>query len=262
MNLIAENITVTHPTIARAIAARDPLPILSVVELANRAGAGSLDLNLGPSRRGGVEALGFLLELLGTVWDKGIWIDTTDVELMAQAVECWPHAVTLNGYSGGGDREGIARLAASTGMELVIFLMHGATVPVMAEERLALAAELMGHLAEVGVEQQNVVIDPVLAPLGWMDGQRMNGELIKVLKALPGLFGEEVRTVIGLSNLVTGSTGQKRVKWLEGAFVSMAAGAGLTHVLCDISDNGVTAAVKAVDVFSDRRPFAPSEFSR
>ncbi len=262
MKLVAENITITHDTIARAVAVRDAAPIAAVAREAVLARAAAIDVNLGPPRKGLGDALEFVLDVLEGEWKGEIWLDGSDAALMARGAARWPHAVTLNGYAGGEGREQVLELAASEGLDLVVFLMTPQGIPRSADERLGLCAELVGRAAEAGLGPERLIIDPVLAPMGWMDGQELNAGLFTVLRALPELFGPDIRSVVGLSNLVTGATGAARVKWLEECFLAKADGAGLTHAMVDVTRAGIVATAQALNVFDNGSPFAPADFDR
>jgi 5-methyltetrahydrofolate corrinoid/iron sulfur protein methyltransferase len=259
--VVAENLTVTDSAVRRSVDEKTPQPILAIADQARRAGVRHLDINLGPRRKGSAEALNFVLNTLEGHWQGSLWIDTVDARLMELAAQTWRGQLVLNGYSGGGEREEVLEVAARYDCDLVVFLMSGGCVPAQTDERLALAAELLGRCGEAGIGPERILVDPLVAPLGWMDGQARNASLFEVLRELPGLFGPGIRSVVGLSNLVTRSTGQERVAWLEEVFLSAAWGAGLTHVMLDVGNATLLRTVRALEVFHGDRPFAPGDFT-
>lgn len=261
MKLVAENLTITSAAIRRAVAGGDPLPLRTIARKARSAGAYAIDVNLGPRRKELAHAVDFVLDALDGFWDRELWIDGSDAGAMARAARRWPHGVTLNGYSGNCGREEILRVAADFGLDLVVFLMTDRGIPPSADERLALAAELVGRANEAGVETSRIIIDPVLAPVGWMNGQALNAALLATLRELPGIFGMEMRSVLGLSNLLTTSAGVRPPEWLDEAFLALAAGAGLTHAMVDIENPRFSSLAKALSMFAGESPFAAAEFS-
>jgi 5-methyltetrahydrofolate corrinoid/iron sulfur protein methyltransferase len=260
MILVAENLTITNSEIAQAVRDRDAGPILRVVKLAERTGAPYLDLNLGRGRQGGPVALEFVLDVLRGNWKGGILVDTAEASLMDRAARLWRDSVVLNGFSGDEGRDGVLDVAAEHGTELVVLLMARG-VPKSVEDRLALAADLVGRCAKRGIGLDRVWIDPVVSPLGWADGQERNAALMQVLRRLPEVFGAPVKSIVGLSNLTTGATGAKRVPWLQEVFLAAAAGAGLTHAMVDVRNSGVVRTAKAIQVLEGGRLYAPEEFS-
>ena len=83
---IAENLTVTHPAMARAIETRDPAPLVALVRHARTVGVELLDVNLGPKGKQSFETMAFVLETLAQHWGGGLWLDTTDAQLMEQGI--------------------------------------------------------------------------------------------------------------------------------------------------------------------------------
>lgn len=263
MILVAENLTVTDPSVAAALAERNPAPLRSVAAFAEAAGAEYLDVNLGPGARGGLEALTFVLDALAGCWQGGLLIDTTQVSVMEEAARRapdWPGPVVLNGYSGDPGREEVLDVAAACGLELVVFLMARG-VPRSLDERLALAAELVERCRLRGVARERLWVDPVVAPLGWADGQALNADLMRILRVLPDVLGGPCRTILGLSNLTTGASGGPRIPWLEEVFLAQAAGAGLTHAMVNVRNPAIARVARALDVLGGERLFAPGEFA-
>lgn len=262
MILVAENLTVTDPGVARAVEERDPEPLRSLAGLACAAGARYLDVNLGTGPRGDPSSLDFVLGALAGHWDGGLLIDTTNPAVMRRAAEGWadwPGPLVLNGFSGDPGREEVPELAARHGLDLVVFLMASG-IPRTVDERLALAAHLVGVCQEAGVALDRIWVDPLVAPLGWMDGQELDAGLVEVVRGLPALFGQPVRTLVGLSNLTTSAAGGSRVPWMEEVFLALAAGAGLTHAMVNVRNPRILRVAKALEALAGRRAYAPLEF--
>lgn len=260
MILVAENLTVTCGEVCRAVREGDPRPLLRLAEQARDAGAGFLDVNLGSGRWGGPESLAFVLRVLSGMWDKGVLVDTTNPAGVERACQVWQGPMVLNGYSGDPGREAILDVAARHGTELVVLLMEKG-IPRGVDARLALAAELSGRCEEKGIGLERLWIDPVVAPLGWVDGQEHDAGLLEVLRRLPEVLGGPVKTLVGLSNLTTRAAARAGVPWLQEVFLAAAAGAGLTHAMVDIRNVALVRVARALEVFKGDRLFAPEEFA-
>lgn len=261
MKLVAENVTITSRVLREAIDRRDAAPIQAIAALAAKSGAAAIDVNLGPRRKSIELSLDFILETLSGVWNGGIWVDGSDAELMHRASRLWNGPLTLNGFSGNSGREEVAKAAAALDCDLVVFLMTDSGIPQGVDQRLALAAELVGRANVMGVAESRIIIDPVLAPVGWMNGQALNADLLETLRRLPELFGPDIRSVVGLSNLLTTSAVIKPPSWLAETFLSLAAGAGLTHAMVDVSNQRFSEISRAIRAFRGDIPFAPADFS-
>lgn len=260
LTLVAENITVTDPAIQKAVLAEDPGPILQIARIAKTSGAQALDINLGPGKNRTASAT-FVIKTLTGQWDGALWLDGADAAVMETAASLWPGETVLNGYAGGGGREKILQLAAGLGTDLVVFLMTDKGIPKTLEERLALAAELAGRAEEAGIPINKLIIDPLIAPLGWMDGQELNSQLKALIGSLKEMFGEKTKTVVGLSNLLTRSTGSGSARNLDETFLAYAVGAGLTHAMVNIKNPGILKTAAALNIFEGNRPYAPGEFT-
>lgn len=259
MVLVADNLTVTNPEVARAIALGDPEPIRAIAVAGKAAGATYLDINLGPRRSGGTDVLRFVLQALEGVWNRGVLIDSARSELMETAAREWRGPVVLNGYSGDLGRDSVLDVASRYRLEVVVLLMDRG-IPRDAEERLALAADLVGRCAGAGVSLERLWIDPVVVPLGWSEGQAYDAAVLRTLRGLPALFGQPVKTMVGISNLTTGATGGHRLPWMQEVFLAAAVGAGLTHALLDIRQSQLVRTARALDVLTAERLFAAGEF--
>ncbi len=260
VKLIAENLTVADPVLLEAIQARNPGPLREIAGIAAAVGAEALDINLGPARKGLAEAMEFVLDALTDHWGGRLWLDGTDPKVMELAASRWRGGTVLNGYALDASREAVLDLAVEYKLDLVVFLMGRHGIPKSAAERLALAAELAGRAEERGLPLQNLVFDPVLAPLGWTDGQEINSALREILPGLRDLFGGEARSVLGLGNLVTRSTGGEKPRGIEELFLTYAAGLGLTHAMVNVKNADLLKAYRAVRIFEGLSPFAPGEF--
>jgi 5-methyltetrahydrofolate corrinoid/iron sulfur protein methyltransferase len=220
-------------------------------------------VNLGAGPRGGADALDFALGALAGHWDGGILVDTTNPGVMRRAGEAWgrwPGGLLLNGFSGDRGREAAPAIAARHGLGLVVLLM-AAGIPRGADERLALAAHLVGLCQDAGLGLDRLWIDPVVAPLGWSDGQDLDAGLLEVLRRLPQVFGEPVQTLAGLSNLTTGAAPGRRLPWMEEVFLALAAGAGLTHALVNVTNPRLVRVARAVEALEGRSLYAPEAFA-
>lgn len=260
MILVAENLTATSPAVARALAGRDPEPIAGIARVAAEAGVSWLDVNLGPRGRRSRADLSFVLDVLKDDWPGGILVDTTSPELMELAAKTWPGPVVLNGYADDPEREGALRVAADRGLDLVVLVM-GSVPPASLEERLVLCTTLLERCRRAGIGPERIIVDPLVSPLGWADGQARNAGFFQFLRTLPQILGEPVRTLAGLSNLLTRSAGGSRPGRVAQVFLAMAAGAGLTHVMLDVKDQGLLGTVKAIAVLEGERTYAAGEFT-
>ena len=261
MQIIADNIQVTDPLVAKALEEMDPLPIQDLAKKCADAGADRLDINPGPLTRNGEEKMAFLVEAVQEVCDLPLSLDTSNPSAMAAGLQVCRKKPILNGFSlEPAKLQNILPLAATFPCDITGFLLHpNGNVPGNAEERLTPAVELFQALLEKGIDPQRLLIDPVLVPLMWEDGTRHAMELLYVIRMLPELLGFPVRTVVGLSNLTSGRAPKEKKRLLEAAYLPMLASAGLDVVMMNISHQETLSVARACGVITRQGTFSWEE---
>ena len=252
MQLVADNIRITKPSISRALEDRDPGPIQDLARACARAGAEAIDINTGPLKKAPGEAMTFFVEAVQAVTDKPLLLDTTNAEAMAAGLSVSRHPVILNGISlEPAKLEHILPLAAKYDVDLVGFLLYAdSRVPRGNEARLAIALELAAAVEASGVSRKRLIIDPVVPPLSWDDGPDRARGILETLRMLPDVLGFKVKTMAGLSNLTTGAPDRCRKSLLETVYLSMLACAGLDYLLVDVLNPEVVNAAVAADILA------------
>ena len=253
MFLAADCIQANNPQVARALAELDPEPIKDLVLRATRAGARMIDVNpgyLSPKNEG---RMTFLVETVESVSDLPLILDSPWARVLARGLSAARGKTILNGASLDNRKlEEILPLAASSGADLVLLLMNENSVaPGELEEKLALALELREHCLSAGIPSERLIYDPLLPNLAEPDAVYKVGQCIKTIRLLASgaVFGEETRTMIGLSNLRSGMRDRTSIA-LETTCLGMAAGAGLYIALADPLQPETAEAVRLVEKFS------------
>jgi 5-methyltetrahydrofolate corrinoid/iron sulfur protein methyltransferase len=107
-----------------------------------------------------------------------------------------------------------------------------------------MALALFQRCRSAGLRADQIIFDPVVAPLLWQDGLQRNRELLEIIRRLPELLDFPVRTVAGLSNLTTGQQSPRARQQLEQAFLPMLASAGLSWLLFNIHHRETAASAR------------------
>lgn len=236
MLLIADNLQIINPTIAQAVAARDPGPIRELVARCRVAGAQAIDVNCGPMPRDPAGNTGFLVQTVREAIDVPLLIDTANPAVTAAGLRAGGPGVCINGFSLEPRRcNAMLQLAREYGADLICFLLHpDSRVPADLQERLQLAVEVFEAATAAGIEPRQIVIDPVVVPLTWDSGMAQARAVLDTILQLPQLLGFPVRTIAGLSNLTSGPAPAEKKALLESAYCAMLAGAGLDMLLCNV----------------------------
>jgi 5-methyltetrahydrofolate corrinoid/iron sulfur protein methyltransferase len=236
VRIVADNLHVIRPDIARALDSLDPGPIQALVRRCVQAGAQAIDLNCGPLTRAPEKRMTFLVETVQAVTDLPLLLDTTNPKALAAGLAAGGGRATINGFSlEPAKLEGILPLARQYNAEIVGYLLHpDSRVPHEADELMALAVALFAAYRAQDLDPARLIIDPVIAPLAWPDGTRHNRAALTLIRQLPELLGTRVRTMAGLSNLASGPIPLTRKIALEQAFLPMLAAAGLDLLLVNV----------------------------
>jgi 5-methyltetrahydrofolate corrinoid/iron sulfur protein methyltransferase len=258
MILIADNLQITQAVVERAIAKLQPKPIQELVLACQKAGAQMIDINTGPLPREGDKKMAFLVNTVQEVCDLPIVLDTVNLLAIEAGLQTARNRVIINGFSlEPHKREHILPLAKKYEADIIGYLLSpDGHVLSNADGRLQVAVELLSEFQKVGIGKEHLIIDPLIVPVIWQDGHLQAGQVLQTIRNLPDVLGFEVRTVVGLSNLTAGASGQPGRVLLEQVYLSMLAAAGLYMVLLNILHPETVAAAKASDALIGGKPFA------
>lgn len=236
MILIADNLTVTNASIAKAIDAMNPGPIQDLVFQCERAGAEAIDINPGPLTKNPEEKMTFLVATVQSVSGLPLLLDTTNPKALEAGLRVSLNPVIINGFSLEPKKlEFILPLAKRYNAEIIGYLLYpNGHVPTGEDDLIRIAVDLYEEFKKTGIEDSHLIIDPVVAPLMWENGMRHNQHILSLVRSLPDLLGFPVRTIAGISNLTSGPgpVGKKRIA--EQAYIPMLASAGLTFALLNV----------------------------
>lgn len=262
MYVIAENINVMSRSLGPAIRARDAKAVQEVARRLESAGADALDLNIGPARKDGVELMRFLVDAVAGVTRIRLCLDTTNADALAAGIDrCHELGLPLpiiNSVSMHPDRlEHVLPLAAETGCDLIA-LMMGEAVPRDADERLAMAFELVQAANSYGIPNDRLLLDPIILPLGLDVGQKSARDVQEVLRVLPDMFDPPVKTTCGLSNVSNGLPTDLR-SGVNCVYMAMLAALGLSSAIVDVLDPQMRRTLRLVRALRNESLFSVSD---
>ena len=269
MIIAADNLRITHPTMASALQRFDPEPIQALVRRCEAAGADWIDINSGPVTRDPEKKMAFLVEAACSVTRLPLLLDTTNPKALAAGLANSRNPTIINGFSLEPRKLAhILPLARQYRCDIIGFVLSPKSqVPIMEADCISVLLDLYREFQQAGLDNHQLIIDPVVAPLVWTDGARHNKDILSVIRNLPDLLGFPVRTIAGLSNLSAGNMPKEIKQLLQGAFLPMLVEAGLTCALMDVLHAPTVQAARAsdallgVDVFSWAALSAPRPLS-
>lgn len=187
-----------------------------------QAGADVLDVNMGvPDTDVEATMKRAIMELTMLV-DVPLSIDTLDPKAMEAGLKAYPGRPLINSVNAEPEQlERVLPLAKRYGAALLCLPLGKGDLPITAEERIALAKEIVLAAYDVGLRSQDLLLDPLVLTLA--SGQDSAVQTLRTLALYKETFG--FPTVMGLSNV---SFGMPQRPYLNGQFLTMALSHGLT----------------------------------
>lgn len=261
MILIADNLQITNPAISAAVDDMLADPILKLVRQYSAAGADMIDINAGPLTKHAEKKMAFLVETVQAACSLPIVLDTANPHAIEAGLQAGKNKIIINGFSLESHKlKYILPLAARYHSDIIGYLLNpDGHVPPDASGRLTVAIELLGKFQNSGLEKRQLIIDPIVAPLLWQDGQHQAKAVLETIRSLPDVLGFKVRTVAGLSNLTSGAGGQPNRRFLEQAYMAMLGGNGLDMALLNIFNAQSVKVARAITALTGGKPFAYDE---
>jgi 5-methyltetrahydrofolate corrinoid/iron sulfur protein methyltransferase len=235
MLLIGENIHIIAAGVKAAIETRDAAFIQDLAVRQVEAGAGVLDLNIGPQKKHGAEIMPWIVEVVQQVTDVPLSLDTTNLAAMEAGLRVCRQPAILNSASADPARlDSVMGLAAAHGARVIALTMGVDGIPTTADGRAAIAMETLLPAAEAaGVPVADVLLDPlVLTVTCNQDVARESVEAIRMFKMMTD---PPPTTVVGLSNISNGCPPETR-PLINRTLLVMLLGAGLDSVIADPLD--------------------------
>ncbi|MDM8524033.1 dihydropteroate synthase [Desulfococcaceae bacterium HSG8] len=259
--LIADNLQIINPVIGKAVDEMNPGPIQEMVKQCETAGAEAIDINSGPLTRDPEKKMTFLIKAVQEVSDLPVLIDTANPRAMEAGLCANKKQAIINGFSAEPAKlELILPLAKRFDTDIIGYLLYpDSHVPPDGAERLSVAIELYSEFQKAGIAEERLIIDPVVAPVIWGDGNIQDMEILSVIRQLPEVLGFPVRTIAGLSNLTTGQGPGEKKLLLERTYLPMLAGSGLSMVLLNIFHRESMRVAKSCRALTEPKVFAWEE---
>jgi 5-methyltetrahydrofolate corrinoid/iron sulfur protein methyltransferase len=230
---------ITDQALAAAIDRMDPQPICRIVRECESAGAQAIDINSGPLMRDAEKKMTFLVEAVRSATRLPLLLDTanhTALEAGLLACKSHPFPPIINGFSLESKKlEHILPLAKKYHAHIIGYiLLPNSHVPINEDECITVVLELYKEFQKAGLDDEQLIVDPVVTPVIWEDGVRHNMSILSVMRSLPDLLGFPVRTIAGVSNLTTGKLPRDKKQLLEQSFIPVLAASGLSMALLNV----------------------------
>jgi 5-methyltetrahydrofolate--homocysteine methyltransferase len=212
------------------------------------AGAQMLDINAGIPLADEPAILAKTIQLVQSLVDVPLSIDSSIVEALEAGLAVYKGKPLLNSVTGEEERlERVLPLVKRYGAAVIAISNDETGISEDPDVRYAVAKRIVERAADHGIPRSDVLVDPLLMPIGAM---RTAGR--QVFHILGRLRDElRVNSSCGASNV---SFGLPNREGINGAFLSMAIASGLTSAITNPNSEGVKRAVMAADVLMGNDP--------
>jgi 5-methyltetrahydrofolate--homocysteine methyltransferase len=209
-------------------------------------GADVLDVNVGVPGLDEVEMVKKVVEVVTSVTDVPLCIDSGNPEVLAAGLKAAPGKPLINSVSGEEKRLAtVLPLAKERGAALIGLTMDDKGIPATAEERCAVAEKILNRAAQLGIPAEDIIIDPLVLTVG--SDSKAALITLQTVELVRRNFGVNVN--LGASNV---SFGLPERPTVNAAFLTIAIQAGATCSITDPAKLGQT--IRAADLLLGRDP--------
>ncbi|MCB2102818.1 MAG: methyltetrahydrofolate cobalamin methyltransferase [Rhodobacterales bacterium] len=189
------------------------------------AGAHMLDVNAGIPLADEPRILAETVQLVQSLTDVPLSIDSSIVEALEAGLAVYRGKALVNSVTGEEERlEVVLPLVKKYGAAVVAISNDETGISEDPDVRFQVAKKIVERAEDFGIPRADVVVDPLVMPAG-----AMHGAGLQALRLIRRLREElKVNTTCGASNI---SFGLPNRHGLNAAFLSMAAGAGMTSAI-------------------------------
>jgi 5-methyltetrahydrofolate--homocysteine methyltransferase len=210
------------------------------------AGAHMLDVNAGIPLADEPALLAKAVEVVQALTDVPLSLDSSIVEALERALTVYRGKALVNSVTGESEQmEKVLPLVARHGAAVVAITNDETGISEDPDVRYAVAERIVGRAADHGIPRADVVVDPLVMPVGAMP--TAGSQVVHLVRRLHEDLG--VNTTCGASNV---SFGLPNRVALNGAFLAMAIGSGLTSAITNPLEPEVITAIRAADVLMGR----------
>ena len=189
------------------------------------AGATMLDVNAGIPMADEPAILAESIKLVQSIVDVPLAIDSSIVEALEAGLSVYQGKALVNSVTGEEERlEVVLPLVKNYGAAVVAISNDETGISEDPNERYKVAKKIVERAEDYGIPREDVVVDPLIMPVGAinMAGRSALDLIIRLRTEL------KVNTTCGASNI---SFGLPNRHGMNAAFLSMAAGAGMTSAI-------------------------------
>jgi 5-methyltetrahydrofolate--homocysteine methyltransferase len=206
------------------------------------AGATVLDVNAGVPDADEAALLEKAIREIMSVTDVPLCIDTANPDALAAALKVYEGKPLINSVNGEErSLESMLPLVKESGAAVIGLCMDDKGIPTTPEARLRVAARIIERAGKIGIDIENIVIDPLVLTMG--ADSNAGTVTLKTIEMIVAEFG--VNITMGASNV---SFGMPDREYINAAFLAMSIQAGLTCPITNPLLSELTTSMLAADL--------------
>jgi 5-methyltetrahydrofolate--homocysteine methyltransferase len=208
------------------------------------AGAHMLDVNAGIPLADEPAILAETIKLVQSLVDVPLSIDSSIVEALERGLSVYQGKALVNSVTGEDERlEAVLPLVKKYGAAVVAISNDETGISEDPDVRFEIAKKIVQRAADFGIPAADVVVDPLVMPIGALGSA--GAAALRLIGRLRNELG--VNTTCGASNI---SFGLPNRHILNGTFLAMAAGAGMTSAIMNPLHAEEMTSIMAADVLN------------
>ena len=212
------------------------------------AGAHMLDVNAGIPLADEPAILAEAIKLVQSITDVPLSIDSSIVAALESGLAVYQGKALVNSVTGEEERlESVLPLVARHNAAVVAISNDETGISEDPDVRFGVARKIVERAADHGIHHSDVVVDPLVMPIGAIN--TAGRQVMHIVRRLREEL--KVNTTCGASNI---SFGLPNRNGINGAFLTMAIGAGMTSAITNPLHNEVMQAVLGADVMMGHDP--------
>jgi 5-methyltetrahydrofolate corrinoid/iron sulfur protein methyltransferase len=233
MLIIGEKLSIIAKRVREAMMKKDKAPIQEIAVRQWKEGSGMIDANIGPAEDGGEDLMQWVVTTIQEVVPLPVCLDTTNAKAIEAGLQVhnnqWGRPL-INSTSNDPERFPILELAAKYNSQVIGLTVGKGGLPADAEERAAIAAEIMARAMEYGVPLEDIYLDPLVLQIATSQDHAL--KVIDAIKMFQEMNDPPMKTVVGLSNISNGCPKALRPV-LNKYYFMLLMNAGLTAAIAD-----------------------------
>ncbi len=251
---IGERIHCIAPAIKKAMAERDPAPILERAAAQIKAGATYLDVNIGPAEKDGPELMMWAVKLLQENFNNvPLALDTANMKAIEAGIKVYNRAngKPIVNSADAGSRIGYIDLAAANDA-ICIALCSADGIAKDNAEREMHCDNMLERGLSLGMTSDDLWFDPLFLVVKGMQDKQM-----EVLEAIKMFSDKGLKSTGGLSNNSNGCPKHVR-PIMDATLVAMCMMQGLTSAIVNPNDLRLMETIKSCDIFKNHVLYSDS----